>query len=460
MQTILKYLTMSPMLLLLFMGCQDELTEISAPPTEAVLTKQSEVASLVQRTALRDGSGDNIIDSASCISLELPLTVVANGLEITINSEEALELVEEIFDEFDDDDDILEILFPITVVLPDYSEQVIQNAEQLEDLVEQCVEGDDDDIECVDFAYPITLSVFNTETQVNEVITITNDEELYQFFEALDDDDLVGFEFPINLVTVGGETLVITDNDELEDALEDAIDDCDERDDDGDDDDGDNDDDKDTPFDGVTCGNVTENCLESSGVMATEQRNVSSFDEIEVYACGATVILSQGPQSVSVTAPDNFLPLIKTEVDDDDELEVYVDLDGSCIQFKEGDAITIEISIPDMESLSAMAGSGFNVTGTWTDIDDLEVDLSSGARLSVEDPWSAQRLDLDCESGAEYVGFNLTVDDCDVDLESGAGAEVTVNNSLSGSVSVGSTLRYRGNPQVSIDGGGAVINAN
>ena len=463
MQTILRYLTLSPFLYFLLLGCQDELTEVSDPPAEAVLTNQSGVAELVQRTAQRDGSDDNVIDSASCISLELPLTVVANGFEIIISSEEGLRVVEEIFEEFDDDDDILEILFPITVILPDHSEQVIQNADQLEDLARQCTGDNDDDIECVDFVYPITLSVFNTETQVNEVITINNDRELYQFFDALDDDDLVGFEFPINLATRDGDTIVINNNDQLEDVLEDAIDDCDE----GDDDDGDddNDGDNDLPFDGITCGYGTDNCLQSSGVLATQARNLAAFDEIEVSACGATVVLTQGPQqTVSVTAPNNFLPFIKTEVDDDDELEIFVDIDDSCLQFDEGDSILVEISLPDVEYLTAMSGSGFEVRGTWTDIDDLEIDLSSGARTVIVDPWTAGKLDLDCSSGANYAGFNLTVDDCDVDMSSGAIAEVTVNNALSGSVSSDAILYYKGNPNISVDisgiSGGQLIDAN
>lgn len=213
-------------------GCQQEVTEIIEPPSEEVFTQTSPVADLIERTSLNDGSFDNIVDGASCLSLELPVTVIVNGLEITLDSQEDFTTVENIIDKFDDDDDIINIIFPVTVILADHSEIVLSDQDDLENLVDQCTEdGDDDDIECADFKFPMTLSLYDAANQVSEVKTVENDKELYKYIHDLDEDEYCGINFPITVILSGGDEIMINNNDELEDILKNAINACDEDDD-------------------------------------------------------------------------------------------------------------------------------------------------------------------------------------------------------------------------------------
>lgn len=217
---------------LFLFGCQKEIDQKIEAPLEEVFTQESLVAELVQRTALRDGSSDNIIDGSSCTSIVLPITVNVNGLDITLDSKEDFITVENILDKFDDDDDIMNILFPVTVILADHSELVLQDESDLEDLIDQCIEGGaDDDIECVDFKFPLNISVFDSENQVSNVITITDDKKLHDFIHDLDENDIAGFNFPVTVVLSDGAEMIISNNDELEDILKNAVDDCDEDDD-------------------------------------------------------------------------------------------------------------------------------------------------------------------------------------------------------------------------------------
>ena len=240
----------------LIFGCQNEIDETIEAPKEEVFNQVSPVADLVQRTALRDGSADNIVDGSSCSSLVLPITVIVNGLEITLDSKEDFYAVEYIIDEFDDDDDLIEILFPVTVILADYSELILGDEDDLEDLIDQCTEGgDDDDIECVDFKYPLDISIFNSENELSDVITIHDDEELHDFIDGFDAHDVASFNFPITVVLSDGAEMVISDNDELEDVLEDAVDACDEDDDNDHNDDDDEEDSEDSElFDALVEG--------------------------------------------------------------------------------------------------------------------------------------------------------------------------------------------------------------
>ncbi|RZV65847.1 MAG: hypothetical protein EX254_04560 [Flavobacteriaceae bacterium] len=229
----IKLLLLPLIVLMSFTACQDEVTDVTDPDQQETLVANSPLATSVERTTLRDGSADNIIDSGNCISVNLPVTVNVNGLEITIDSEEDLEVIEAIFDEFDDDEDILEIVFPIVIILNDYTEVTINNQEELEQFVDECSgeNEDDDDIECIDFQYPITISVFDSNFDVIDTITINSDEELYHFIDELDGSVLASINFPVTMINADGTTTVVNNNDELLAAIEAADDSCDEDDD-------------------------------------------------------------------------------------------------------------------------------------------------------------------------------------------------------------------------------------
>ena len=98
-------------------GCQKEIDETAEAPQKEVFIQSSPVADLVQQTVLKDGSSDNIIDGSSCSSLILPVTVIVNGQEITLVTPDDFYDVELILDEFEEDDDHIEIIFPVTVIL-------------------------------------------------------------------------------------------------------------------------------------------------------------------------------------------------------------------------------------------------------------------------------------------------------------------------------------------------------
>ncbi|NAY92975.1 hypothetical protein GTQ34_13710 [Muricauda sp. JGD-17] len=216
-----------------FTACQSEFEEINGGEDTEAIKANSTTAVLIEKTSSNDGSFDNIVDGASCVAVNFPYTVQVNGIEIIIDSREDLHAIEEIFDELDDDEDILNILFPITITLADFTEIVIENLDQLEDLAEDCLEGgDDDDIECIDFVYPITLFTFDINEQQSGEVVIESDEQLRKFFDELDDDDLIGIEFPLTLKKFDGTELVVNSNAELAMALENAEDECDEDDDD------------------------------------------------------------------------------------------------------------------------------------------------------------------------------------------------------------------------------------
>ncbi len=215
-------------------SCQEDETQVNEPEEEEIIDANSTLASLMQNTSASNGAMDNILDDSSCISVSLPVSVMVNDITITINTYEDLALIEQLFNEFDDDEDDLDFLFPITIVLNDYTQITINNEDELEDFVEDCME-EPEVIECVDFQYPITFSMYNTDFQDVDTTVIESDQQLYLFLDNLGDDSqgavLASLNFPITLIYANGETLQVNNNQQLEEAINAAEQNCDDDDD-------------------------------------------------------------------------------------------------------------------------------------------------------------------------------------------------------------------------------------
>lgn len=234
-KTIMNFKTtlVFPLLvLMLFFSCQNEESEI-VNQQDDLISGNSTIANLISNTVLNDGSIDNIIDYANCLEVVLPVTITTNGVTVTIESITDYNVLETLLEAFTTDDDIIGITFPITVVLNDYSQIVINNQDELEGQIENC-NGEneaDDDIECIDFQYPIAFSIYNTDFQVTEVTIIEDDQALYLFLESLQGPILASLNFPVTMVLANGDTIEVNNNQELENAINDADGNCDEDDD-------------------------------------------------------------------------------------------------------------------------------------------------------------------------------------------------------------------------------------
>ncbi|GAA4280761.1 hypothetical protein GCM10022260_11820 [Gaetbulibacter aestuarii] len=219
--------------MLLLTSCRTEDTEFTQATNDQNLMPNSLLVNLMQATAMNDGSIDNILDKANCFSIQLPITVLANGTEIILNNEDDLNAVEFIFDTTDDDTDTLEIIFPISIVLSDFTEVEIQNNNELINYASQC-NGEnemDSDIECLDFEYPILATVFSSSQEIIETLTLNNDRDLYEFLHNIDENDIINIEFPITVYLFDGTEITLYNLSELKEAIEIYGNDCDEDDD-------------------------------------------------------------------------------------------------------------------------------------------------------------------------------------------------------------------------------------
>ncbi len=220
------------LLIILATSCQEEFKEVSIIDEEISIIETSNIAQLIIQISANDGSFDNIVDGSSCIAIQFPYTVQANGEQLTIETVDDLQLIEDVFDLLDSNEDTLTIDYPVNIILADYSESTINNAIELEEVAEECIEnGGDDDIECIDFLYPLTIFKYDVTQQETSSVTIGADRELNLFFSDLGDEDIISLDYPVYLGMNDGTILIIYNNTELEEAIENAKNSCDEDDD-------------------------------------------------------------------------------------------------------------------------------------------------------------------------------------------------------------------------------------
>jgi len=207
-------------------SCQKEESEIITPDSQEVIDVNSNLALLLLQTTLNDGSHDDILDNASCIEINLPVSVTVNNELIVINTASDITMVEENISASETDDDVIEISFPITITLNDHSEVLVTSEEELLQYVLSCL--GEHMISCVDFQYPISFSVFNSDFQDADVITITHDEALYQFLISIGNDAAIfaSLNYPVVLVYENGNTIEVTSNSALEEAINNADQNC------------------------------------------------------------------------------------------------------------------------------------------------------------------------------------------------------------------------------------------
>ena len=217
---------------LCFASCSSEEPFVEQIDENLTFTANSSTSELMKSIVSNDGSHDNIIDGASCFDIQFPYNVAVHGVEMTVNSENDFKIIETLFDNFETDEDVLDIVFPITITKADYAEVTIDNLAAFIEITKECIEGGADaDIECIDLLYPITLFTYNRDEEKTGSVTVENDRDLRRFFAGLEATDLMSIDFPISFELHDGSQVVVNDNQEVIEVIENVKNACDEDDD-------------------------------------------------------------------------------------------------------------------------------------------------------------------------------------------------------------------------------------
>ncbi len=170
-----------------------------------------------------------------------------------------------------------------------------------------------------------------------------------------------------------------------------------------------------------------------SGTVANEARTVAPFRAVSA-AQGVTVFLTRGPTAVKVTADDNLLGHVTTEVHDG---TLYVAIAGSVETNHE---LRADVAAPAVDAIRAD-------TGATLDTEDLQgegLQAAAGTGSTVRAGGRAATLDVTASTGSTVDLRNVEATSASVNVSLGSTAFVNVRDAVSGSCSGGSTLHVAG----------------
>lgn len=196
------------------------------------------------------------------------------------------------------------------------------------------------------------------------------------------------------------------------------------------------------------------NCMNGNGVEATENRDLDEFSAIDLGGSYKLVLTRDSLQSLRISADENLMPHIKTEVRNN-RLRVYSE-DNIC------DEVVIVISMKELKELEASGAVEVEMTNRFvTDEFNLEVSGAVEADLNVEaqkirtELSGAGEIEYEGKAGDHRVSIsgagelraeNLVVNRYDLDLSGAAECSVHVLEELNVEGSGASSVVYRGNP--------------
>jgi putative autotransporter adhesin-like protein len=188
-----------------------------------------------------------------------------------------------------------------------------------------------------------------------------------------------------------------------------------------------------------------------SGQLATESRKVSGFSKINLSGIGELTIQKTGTESLSISADDNLLPRLTSEVSND--TLVLGTKPNTTIVSKQ--PITYSVTVKDLTGV-AVSGSG-NIRVPDLTTTALSISIIGSGTIKVNG--TANDQDLEISGSGRYEAAQLTSKTAKVHISGTGTANVLATDVLDVKISGSGTVTYTGNPQVrqEIIGSGKLI---
>ncbi len=202
----------------------------------------------------------------------------------------------------------------------------------------------------------------------------------------------------------------------------------------------------------ITCALFVAGCtlIRGSGNLQTETRQVSNFSAITLSTSGTLIIEQTGTESLTITAEDNLLPYITSEVSNG--RLILGTRPNTGLQTTQ--EITYRLTVKDLKEIE-VSGSG-NVQSSSINTDQLKALVSGSGNITLTG--TAQQQDVTVSGSGSYEGANLQGTEATVTVSGSGNAVVNASDRLTARVSGSGSITYLGNPQVTenISGSGSV----
>ncbi|SCY42321.1 LamG domain-containing protein [Flavobacterium caeni] len=220
----LKWVLVCSVVAVLF-SCQDE--SRSSYVSDQALDKAAPLSNKLHRVALAIAPNDNVVDSASCFKVKLPVQVAVNGTSMLIEQPEDYREVADLLAVPGNHPDPIAFQYPITITYDNGNQLTVSSDDQLDQLRQQCpTDASMTPIKCINAGYPFSISLYDPVSQTPQIMNISDGSVLLAFFENLTSEQFYQINYPITLVEGEGFTQQITNNAALQSFIDTFGDQC------------------------------------------------------------------------------------------------------------------------------------------------------------------------------------------------------------------------------------------
>jgi len=221
----------------------------------------------------------------------------------------------------------------------------------------------------------------------------------------------------------------------------------------------------------IQFGDFTGESITGSGNVITENRSVSNFDRVEFSIPGNLSIQQGSSESLSITADDNILPLLLTNVSGGKLTIRY----KSGYNVRTTRPLEFTLMVKDLKEISVSSSGSVSVQSL--DTGNLSLTLSSSGSIKINElqannitarisssgdislQGNADQLNLRISSSGKFQAADLQINGADVGISSSGDATLWVMENLKVNISSSGDVYYYGSPSVSqtITSSGKVI---
>lgn len=204
--------------------------------------------------------------------------------------------------------------------------------------------------------------------------------------------------------------------------------------------------DLDLDFGSNTSGNGRS--VRGSGNVVTEARDVTRFDRVRLDGIGNLTLHRAATESLELTADDNVLPLLRSDVRGG-ELQLGIDDD---INLRQANELRYDIGFRGLTRLE-LAGA-IEADGAGVDGDTLDVALAGAIDLRLGG--RVDRHDVDLRGAGSYQAGALRTRVASVSIAGAGHVVVRVSERLDVQFAGAGVVEYFGDPVISVSGLGTV----
>ena len=186
------------------------------------------------------------------------------------------------------------------------------------------------------------------------------------------------------------------------------------------------------------CGAL--NAVTGSGKLATESRTVSGFNSVELDGSGKLAIEQGQTESLTITADDNLLPYLTSDVSDG-QLTLGTKGHGG---ISPSTAVLYKLSVKNLNAIT-LSGSG-SVNGKGLTTDSLKIVIGGSGEMTLAG--AAEMTDVVLAGSGNYKAEDLQSKDVRVQIMGSGDAVVAAGEKLDVMIAGSGSVQYIGDPAV------------